>query len=79
MVNESSWAHTYSNFVFYSDMAHIRMSGLLDHDNLIRRQAQTSLLIARESADRFTQLARVLIRTFSVVCFLLNIGTCAGY
>lgn len=58
-------------------MAHIRLSGLLDHDDLIRQQAQTSLLIARESADRFTQLARILLRTFSVVCFFVEYR--AGY
>ena len=48
-------------------MDKVQLDTLLHYEDVIRLQAQTSLVAAIQSVDRFTQLARMLFNTLRCV------------
>lgn len=48
-------------------MDEVHLNDLLHYEDDIRLQAQTSLIVAGQSVDRFTQLARMLFDTLKCV------------
>ena len=48
-------------------MDEVQLDTLLHYEDVIRLQAQTSLVAAGQSVDRFTQLARMIFDTLRCV------------
>jgi hypothetical protein len=62
---------------FYSNMDEVQLRVLVHYEDVIRLQARTSLILSGQSADRFTQLARVFFGTLRCVSDLSLFISCS--